>query len=359
MKQIISVIVALLSINYSVANNIVYMNSDKNCHKNCNQDNHKKTNQNCYKNCNNNHSNYNIIFTNTDIDIYKSIIQDYITNNCSTNNCGTNNCNINNCGTNYCNTNNNSKKNNHTNNCNTNSSKSLSQILIEIAKQRLNTPYVAGTLDKNPDTENLIINLHETDCILFVESCLALALTAKSNDTSITNFINFIKNLRYKDGVVDGYTSRIHYTSEWILQGEANGFFKDISKELSGIPINNPISFISNHSDKYEHLKKYSADIQKIKTTEENINAKTFYYIPKNKVPNIINKLKNGDIVCFNTSIKGLDISHVGIIYINNGITTFIHASSMAQKTIIEKKSLIEYINGIKSNNGIRILRPL
>ena len=53
----------------------------------------------------------------------------------------------------------------------------MSQLVIKVAKHFLGTPYVAGTLELEP--ERLTVNTRETDCILFVEMCLALSLTAK------------------------------------------------------------------------------------------------------------------------------------------------------------------------------------
>src|SRR5574344_1386881 len=56
---------------------------------------------------------------------------------------------------------------------------SMPTLVTEVALSFLGTPYTAGNLEQIPET--LTINLHETDCILFVESCIAMALTIKQS----------------------------------------------------------------------------------------------------------------------------------------------------------------------------------
>ena len=52
-------------------------------------------------------------------------------------------------------------------------------LMVRAGKALDGQPYVAGTLEETPH-EQLAIYLTRTDCILFVETCLALARTAKS-----------------------------------------------------------------------------------------------------------------------------------------------------------------------------------
>ncbi|MBQ3985501.1 MAG: DUF1460 domain-containing protein [Oscillospiraceae bacterium] len=106
------------------------------------------------------------------------------------------------------------------------------ELIVRCAKEFLGTEYVAGTLETEP--ERLTINMDKTDCILFVEMCLAMVQTVKSDDPTFENFCRNTQALRYRDGKVDGYASRNHYTSAWIRQGEKNGIFKEMSRDLGG-----------------------------------------------------------------------------------------------------------------------------
>ncbi len=232
----------------------------------------------------------------------------------------------------------------------------MNELITKAALMRLETPYVANTLERG-NKEELYVNINETDCILFVESCLALAQTAKSSDTTYANFCKKIQELRYRDGKVDGYPSRIHYTSEWLLQAEKNGKLSEQSKEIANTPLNQKFSYMSVNSDKYKHLKGNAANIAKIKKAEDYLNAQEYWYIPNDKIAENAHKLETGDMVGFCTSVKGLDLSHVGIVYWDNGRLTFIHASYGAMKVVIETKTLEQYAKSGKSTIGIRVAR--
>ena len=239
-----------------------------------------------------------------------------------------------------------------------NKEKSVPELMIIAAKQMLGTEYVAGSLEQVP--EKLKVSLVETDCILFVETCLAMAVNAKKGNDSPDSLCAFIQGTRYRNGVVDGYTSRLHYTSEWIRQGEANGIFREITDVLSGENLSGQrFSYMSEHTGAYKQIKDNPAEIAKIAKMEESLNRYTDYYvIPKAEVKKMEHLLKDGDILGFNSNVKGLDIAHVALVYHKeNGEVGFIHASQVDGKVVIDEKSIHDYVNSRKSNDGIRIIR--
>lgn len=239
-----------------------------------------------------------------------------------------------------------------------NQQKSVPELMIIVAKQMLGTEYVAGTLEKVP--EQLTVSLTQTDCILFVESCLAMALNAKKGTFHPDSLCATIQSLRYRNGKVDGYASRIHYTSEWIRQGEARGIFREITDVLSGDNLSGQrFSYMSEHSDAYRQLKGNPAEVDRIAQMESSLNQHTDYFvIPKEAVSKMEHLLKDGDILGFNSTVKGLDIAHVALVYHkDNGQVGFIHASQADGKVVIDEKSIADYVNARKSNNGIRIVR--
>ncbi|MBR0534570.1 MAG: DUF1460 domain-containing protein [Bacteroidales bacterium] len=231
----------------------------------------------------------------------------------------------------------------------------MDEFIVRVAKQFLGTPYVAETLEQEP--ERLTVNLRETDCILFVEMCLALALTAKDDNPSFDSYIDRLAALRYRDGVVDGYTSRLHYTSEWIAQGADNGFFKEVTKECGGSPLAQKFSFMSTHPSYYKQLSNSPANLAKIRSVEQDLQSRSYWYIPKAQLPNCAKNIRTGDIIAFTSTVGGLDIAHIGIAYRDGDRLTFIHASTTADKVIINPTPLTQYINGVKSQSGVRVIR--
>lgn len=219
----------------------------------------------------------------------------------------------------------------------------------------LNTPYVGKTLEIN-NTEKLVINLTQLDCSTFIENGISLYQCIINNDSTTKGYAKKLQTIRYRNGKIKNYTSRLHYSSDWICDNIKKGIIENITKKLNGEIFKTNVSFMSTHPSKYKALKN-GLYIDKIKEIEDSINSREYYYIPKNKVASIENKLIDGDIIFITTDYKGLDISHVGFA-IKQGIEThLLHASSTGRKVMISKKTLHNYLKGIKHDTGIIVCR--
>ncbi len=225
-------------------------------------------------------------------------------------------------------------------------------LMVRAGKALEGQPYVAGTLDETPG-EKLRIYLTRTDCIIFVETCLALARTA-SQGGDFEAFADEIRQSRYRGGRVESYADRLHYTTEWARQGEARGVLKDITDDLGGVPLDHPLSYMSSHPESYPLMD----DVQAIRDIEDKINAKPRHYIPRNKVTQALGGIRSGDIICLVTSVEGLDISHVMMAVVENGKVRLLHASTGPMKVVIDTRTLPEYLTGRSSVIGIQVLRP-
>ncbi|KAA6311079.1 hypothetical protein EZS27_037728, partial [termite gut metagenome] len=78
-------------------------------------------------------------------------------------------------------------------------------------------PYAAHTLEGGEE-ETLVINLHQVDCTTFVEYVLAMSLYPPPQGEAMREevFSENLRQIRYRDGKINGYTSRLHYFSDWI-----------------------------------------------------------------------------------------------------------------------------------------------
>lgn len=239
-------------------------------------------------------------------------------------------------------------------------------LMVRAGKALEGQPYVAGTLDDAPKGhtagtrggttgwhEELRIYLTKTDCIIFVETCLALARTAAQGGDFRT-FADEIRQSRYRDGRVEVYADRLHYTTEWGMQGEARGVLRNVTQELGGIKLDHPINYMSSHPDSYPLMD----DVAAIREAEDRINAEPRYYIPKNRLGDALNGIRSGDIICLVTSVKGLDISHVMMAVVENGAVRLLHASTGPMKVVIDSRTLPEYLAARSSVTGIQVLRP-
>jgi len=231
----------------------------------------------------------------------------------------------------------------------------IADLVVKVGAFFSETPYVAHTLEIEP--EQLVVNLRELDCTTFAENCLAISRTIKSENPSFGQFTSDLQNIRYRNGKIDGYPSRIHYFSDWIFENNKRNFIKDVSEEIAKIPYPLKVNFMSTHPASYVQLKD-STLIPVIAKQEKEISARTMFYIPEEKLTEFEHLLKDGDIAGITTTQKGMDISHVVILQRVAGKIHILHASSTAKKVILSDESLEEYLKSSKSATGIMVTRP-
>lgn len=232
----------------------------------------------------------------------------------------------------------------------------VSDIMIMAGTFLLNTPYAEHTLEHEP--ELLVVNLREMDCTTFVENCLALTRTLKAEKHDIEQFTKELMNIRYRDGKIDGYASRLHYFSDWIFENTNKNLVSDVSKEVAENQLVMKINFMSTHPESYKQMRD-STQIQIIAEQEREISAREMYFIPKTKLAEVEDKFMDGDIVAITTEIEGLDVSHTAILIRKNGVIHILHASSAVAKVIVSEETLENYLMSNKRATGIMVVRPL
>lgn len=231
-------------------------------------------------------------------------------------------------------------------------------LMVKLGTYFMETPYVAHTLEKE-EKEQLVVNLRELDCTTLAENCLAIAKTIQSGQHTFEQFTEELKNVRYRSGKIDGYPSRLHYTTDWIFDNQQKRLVKNLSKEIGATPYPKEINFMSTHPNSYRQLKESSHLVDVITQKEKDINSRQHFYIPEEKLAEVENQLMDGDIVGITTGIEGLDISHMGILVRKAGRIYLLHASSLAEKVVLSDETLEEYLMNSKSATGIMVARPL
>ena len=230
---------------------------------------------------------------------------------------------------------------------------------LHFAKQMLGVPYVAGTLDGNEE-ERLVVRTDALDCTTFVETVLALCIADERGERSFAGFKKALADVRYRDGVLDGYASRLHYFSDWILNNEQMGFVKECTAETSCSQSKELwLDFMTTHIESYVPMKKNPTLVEVMAAYEKNWQGTVVSYIPKEKLnlsPKEL-KIKNGDILAMVTNIKGLDVVHVGFAFWKDNQLHLLHASSVAKKVIEDPKTLFEYSKNKKAHIGVRAIR--
>ena len=230
---------------------------------------------------------------------------------------------------------------------------------LHFAKKMLGVPYVAGTLDGNEE-EQLVVLVDSLDCTTFVETVLAFCIADKRGERDYEGFRKALTHIRYRDGILNGYTSRLHYFSDWIRNNEQMGFVKECTSETAcSEPKELWLDFMTTHVDSYLPMKKDPELVQEMADHEKNWQGTVVSYIPKEKLnlsPEEL-KIKDGDVLAMVTNIKGLDIVHVGFAFWKDNQLHLLHASSSAKKVIEDPKTQYESSKNTKAHIGVRAIR--
>jgi len=237
--------------------------------------------------------------------------------------------------------------------------------IAEAGKFLLGKPYLEKTLETTLNEYYTVYNFKGFDCVTFFETSWALETTAKKYlPATIDDYIKELTNHRYRDGIRNGFQSRLHYTSDYFYDNAKRGNLKEMTREIGGDDAKletKPINFMTTHPNLYAQLANDLAMVAKMDSIERMIGARGgFYYIPKEDVEDIEKGIHTGDIIGITTNILGIDCSHTGIaIREKDGRVHFMHASSAMHKVIISPTPLAEYLEGNSHQTGIMVYRPL
>ncbi len=233
--------------------------------------------------------------------------------------------------------------------------------IIYFARKLKGIPYVAHTLEINKK-EKLVINLRQLDCTTYVENVVALSMCMNEKKYTFKSFCDNLKKIRYRDDSQPHYTQRLHYFTDWIENNTKKGICKEIQSPAP--PFTNTqrinVFYMSENPSKYKMLKENPKFIPTIRKTEQNINQKTYKYIPKTEVKNtntVRRTIQDGDIIATTTSLKGLDIQHIGFAIWHKDGLHMLNASSLHHKVVEEPMTLYNYLQKQKTMTGIRIIR--
>ena len=233
---------------------------------------------------------------------------------------------------------------------------SFPELIISIGTYFKNTPYLAHTLEMEGD-EQLIINLRQMDCTTFVEYVLAFAHTIESGNMSLWDFAQILSCIRYRDGVIDGYPSRLHYFSEWIHSHSQQEILQLISENSEFKSYDIQVGFMTSNPASYRQLSNPDF-LATLKEIESQVSAIELVYLPKNSIEAAEEVIHNGDIIAFTTNIQGLDVTHTGFAYHHNGRLHLLHASTRSNSVEITPVPLSQYLEPMSRVTGIIVARP-
>ena len=115
-----------------------------------------------------------------------------------------------------------------------------------------------------------------------METVLALAKCAIQGKITVREFRRILQFIRYRSGIITGYSSRLHYFTDWLWDNKQKKIVRDISRLLGGEPRRKKINYMTTHRASYPALKNEN-EFQKMLIVEKNLSRKTFCIIEKIK----------------------------------------------------------------------------
>jgi hypothetical protein len=228
------------------------------------------------------------------------------------------------------------------------------------------TPYEAYTLEQylkaggSPSrTEPLTLHLDRFDCVSLVESCIAVARVAHLEGAPRwAPFAREMERMRYRNGERVGYSSRLHYFSEWLDDNARRGLVRVLGEGMGGRADSRPLRFMSSHPDAYPALAVPEV-LAEIEAMERSLDDRPRWVIPTAEIEGLSDRIETGDILAFATSIEGLDVTHSAFAYRDAaGVLRVLHAPLSGGVVEVTESTLPQYVAAIRSATGILLARP-
>ena len=201
---------------------------------------------------------------------------------------------------------------------------------IEILTRHfLGLPYQSNPLVGSADTpEVFTVSFDDFDCVTYVETVLALTLSA-----TVDEFIESLRRIRYRDGRID-WKRRNHYMTAWIRSNARAGAVRQLrSRDVTEVVKERTLDVVPGLSP---------------------VRAR-FSCVPRRAIVKLERHLQTGDLIFFASVRKHLDVFHCGVLVRSDGRVLLRHASR-SRGGVVEQ----ELNDFLKANRmaGVIIARP-
>lgn len=237
-------------------------------------------------------------------------------------------------------------------------------LVARLGESFVGTTYTPATLEP-PGAERLVVNLRELDCVTFVENMLSLARFVRHDGVAALEnpvrarfqYEGYLRDLRYRNGVLAGYPSRLHYFSDWLADHERRGQVRLMARDLGGRRDREPIDFMSHHVPAYRQMADSSVRLA-IAAVEHRLNAGPGrWFIPEDRIAAAADRIEDGDVIAATSTLPGLDIAHTGIALWHEGKLHVVHAPLVGKTVEISALPLADRILASKTQDGIMVGR--
>jgi hypothetical protein len=205
----------------------------------------------------------------------------------------------------------------------------LAKRVEAISERFLGCPYVVNSLSGGLDLpEQLIIKLDGFDCVTYMETILALALSETAEQ-----FKENLIRIRYQNGEID-WKKRNHYTLDWWRNNVRLGLLENLTRGGDTVEKTRRLNLVKGLPTKQVR----------------------FRVFPKKRFKRVEKLIKTGDLACFSSTKNNLDVFHTGIL-IRRGDRLLLRHASRTAREIIDQELQDFFRNNRMS--GFVLLRPI
>jgi hypothetical protein len=209
--------------------------------------------------------------------------------------------------------------------------------------------------------ETLRVELSRFECVSFIESSLAVARCGFRRETTLACFERELALSRYRGGALGDYASRLHYFDDWIDDNEARQRVQNLTLAFGGESLTRSYFHITsrvlpraalNHEARVELTREVAA-------TENRLSRTPHAVLSREKAPQIVDRLEDGDVVAFVRERSGLLVHHAGFVYRRGGRARLLHASSYHGRVVLTSEDVLSYLLRRPERRGVLVARPL
>jgi hypothetical protein len=235
--------------------------------------------------------------------------------------------------------------------------KPISELVVATGRHFLGAPYKSDTLERE-GSEELVVNLSAFDCVTFVENAVVLADLIRSEKGDFDSFAAALERVRYRGGRCEGYSSRLHYFTDWLYDNGRKGVVRDVTRQIGGVPYRKMFHALTDRREDHSGLKEETV-FHRMRVIEGVCSRRHHFFIPKAYLSQSEGQIKEGDLIAIATDERGLDVRHVGLAVRLREELHLLHASSTAGKVVLSEISLERYLLTKRSRTGIIVGRVI
>jgi hypothetical protein len=235
---------------------------------------------------------------------------------------------------------------------------SVGALAVRAGLAQLGKPYYNPPPSAEPET--LRVELRTFQCVSFVESTLSLARCVLAGSPTAACFAHELQAFRYRGGTINGFSSRMHYFSDWLLDNEQRGRLQLVTEELGGKRLSPKFFFMSTHASRYPALAD-AAELASITSLEARLSSMPTFVIDRDQVARAERQLQTGDVLAIvGDDDPGLLITHTALVFRDaRGVPHVLHASSQHHQVLLTTGDVANYITRWPHRQGLLVARPL